>query len=611
MQKNWIKKKEWIDIDYKIDGANKKITVSTTRPETNFGATFVVMAPEHPILLEQSNLISEEKRKKINKYIEEAKKKTAEERVDEKNKKTGVFTGLYCINELTNKKMPIYVTDFVLMDVGTGVVVGVPGHDKRDFEFAKKFDLPIVRVVVGKDKDNSLILKKSQVQEEEGTMINSGFLNGLDIPKATKKMMDYLEKKKMGKRTTRYRLKDWLVSRQRFWGTPIPIIYCEKCGVVPVPEKDLPVILPEKIKFQSESNPLLDYSPFVNVKCPKCGKNAKRENDTMDTFVNSSWYFLRYCDSENNKEIFDKKKVESWMPVDVYIGGAEHACMHLIYCRFYTKFLRDLGLLKIDEPIKKLFNQGMVHGKDGFVMSKSKGNGINPLEVAEKYGVDVLSFFLVSNANPDKDFSWNENSIEGSFKFINRILRYFENLDFKVSSKKFESKLNSAIKLITKYIDEMKYNLAIIEIRSLFEFLFLEKISKKDTMSCLKLLHPFCPHITEELWEKIGQKKFISLESWPKADEKKIDKNLEQQEKSVELLIEDINHLLKLINKKVNKCFIYTLPNEKNIYLEERKLIEKRCGLNVEIYAVNDKDKYNPQDKAKKAKPNKPAIYLE
>ncbi len=600
MQKNWINEKEWIDIDYEVVGSKKKITVSTTRPDTNFGATFIVMAPEHPLLSKEEGLIPEEYRKLIDDYAKEAKKKTEEERIEEGTKKTGVFTGLYCLNQLTGKKMPIWITDFVLMSVGTGAVVGVPGHDVRDFEFAKKFELPVIRVVVGKDGDKSEITRKEQVQEEEGIMINSSFLDGLDVHKATKKIMDYIEKKGWGRRTVRYRLKDWLISRQRYWGTPIPIIYCKKCGIVSVPEKELPVKLPEKVKF-GKGNPLETAKSWAEVKCPKCKGEARRETDTMDTFVNSSWYFLRYTNSKNNNRIFDKKKVDYWMPIDQYIGGKEHACMHLIYFRFYTKFLKDLSLLKMDEPALKLFNQGMVCGPDGAVMSKSKGNIINPLEVINRYSTDILRLYLVSTAGPDKDFIWSEKGVQGSLRFISKVVDFFNRVEIGKSSRKIESRVNKAIKEITSDIENFKYNLAVIKLRGLFESIEKEReINKKNLESFLKLLHPFCPHITEELWESLGGKCFISLESWPKADEKKIDEKFEEQDKAVEKLKEDINNIKKITGKE-GKIYVYVLPKELELY----KDLE---GINV--FSVNDREKYDPENKSKKAKPGKPAIYL-
>jgi len=613
LQKNWINRKEWIDIDYEIDGADKQITVSTTRPDTNFGATFIVIAPEHPLLSKEEGLVSEDRREEVDKYIQEAKNKTEEERVEEGTKKTGVFTGLYAVNQLTKKKMPIWVTDFVLMSVGTGIVVGVPGHDIRDFEFAKEYNIPIVRVVVGSDGDTSEITKKEQVQEEEGTMINSGFLDGMDIHAATKKIMDYIEKKGWGRRTFRYRLKDWGISRQRYWGTPIPVVHCGKCGSVPVNEKDLPIELPEKVKF-GKGNPLETAEKWIKVKCPKCRGEGKRETDTMDTFVNSSWYYLRYCDNKNDKNIFNPRKANYWCPIDMYIGGKEHACMHDIYFRFYHKFLRDLSLVKSDEPAHKLFVQGMIHGEDGNKMSKSVGNVIDPLNIIKKYGADSLRMFLVSVASPDSDFNWSDKGIQGINKFVIRFFNGIGGLKVGKSSKRLESKLNKSIKEITEYIENFKYNLAVIKLRSLLD-VFIEEggASKEDTESYLKLMSVFCPHICEELWSKVGGRGFISLADWPKCDEKKIDAKLEKQEEQVDKTVSDINNILGIIRDKegreASKIYLYVVPNEVGVYDSER--LSSRVGKEVKVFAVNDKKKYDPQGKSSKVKPGRPGVFVE
>jgi len=554
MQKNWINKKEWIDIDYEIEGTGKKVTVSTTRPDTNFGATFVVAAPEHPLLSKEENLVPEKYRAAVDEYIQYAKNKTEKERMEEGAKKTGVFTGLYCINHLTKKKMPLWITDFVLMSVGTGIVVGVPGHDRRDFEFAKEYDFPIVRVVVGSDGDKSPITRKEQVQEEEGTMINSGFLDGLNIHVATKKIMDYFEDKGWGRRTIRYRLHDWLISRQRFWGCPIPIVYCDKCGIVPVSLDDLPVKLPENFKFTSgKGNPLEGCKEFLDTKCPKCGGKGRRETDTMDTFVDSSWYFLRYCDPKNTKLPFDAKKAAYWMPIDTYIGGKEHATMHLIYFRFFTKFLRDIGLLKIDEPAPRLFNQGMLH-KEGVVMSKSKGNVVIPEEIAKRYGIDTARLFLLFVASPDKDMEWDDNGIEGSFRFLNKFYHLVSDKKKGPMNDKEESKLNKTVKEVTLAIDGMLFNKAIISLMGFASwFSNQETISKASAEKLVLLMSPFTPHICEELWCSLGNKEFCSLAKWPSYDEKKIDSKLEAAEEVISKTVSDIANVLKLIDVKEPK----------------------------------------------------------
>jgi leucyl-tRNA synthetase len=421
-----------------------------------------------------------------------------------------------------------------------------------------------------------------------------------------------LVSKKLGKRTVNYKFRDWLVSRQRYWGTPIPVIYCCKCGLVPVPEKDLPVILPDKVKF-GEGNPLETSKEFVETKCPKCKGKAKRETDTMDTFFDSSWYYLRYCDSENNKEAFDGKKADYWMPVDQYIGGAEHACMHLIYARFFTKALRDLGFVKFDEPFPKLFNQGMLHASDGNKMSKSLGNVVNPIEMIERFSADSLRMNLMSLAAPDNDSIWNDKGMESSLRFISRIANFFNTIKKGKSGANIENKTNKGIKEITEDIENFKYNLAIIKIRALFEAFEQEReVSKNDLELFLKLLHPICPHITEELWHNLGNKTFISLENWPVPDKSKINPELDKQEQQNLQLMSDINNILGIITErggKPKKIYLYALPKEVSSY--NIKQLEDKMNIEVEIYSVADKNKYDPQNKAGKAKPGKPAIYVE
>ena len=448
---------------------------------------------------------------------------------------------------------------------------------------------------------------------EDGILVNSNNFNGMESAKAREEITKFLEKKKLGKKAIQYKLRDWLISRQRYWGTPIPIIYCDKCGIVAVPGGDLPVKLPEKVKF-GRGNPLATNNEFVNAKCQKCKGNARRETDTMDTFVNSSWYFLRYCDAKNEKEIFDKAKAKYWMPIDQYIGGREHSCMHLIYFRFYTKFLRDLGLLNFDEPATRLFNQGMVHGADGAVMSKSAGNGVDPLEMIKKFGADTLRFYLVSNASADKDFIWSEESIEGSFRFIKRISDYFANVKKGKSKAITESKFNRLANEISQDIECFRYNLAIIKIRTLFDC-FREEESEGILEGFLKLLTPFCPHIAEELWHDMGNRTFISEEKWPVVDEKKINMELEKNEQQIFHTINDIRNIFKILKEKQGKeakmVYLYVLPKELGLYNEAKEMIKKSLNAKLEIYAVNDKKRYDPQNKAGKAKPGKPAIYLE
>jgi leucyl-tRNA synthetase len=604
MQKNWIGKSYGTEIDFEIN--EKKWPIFTTRPDTLFGVTFMVVSAQHTRLMD---LVTDKQKKEVEKFIK--KLKSVSEKELEDMEKEGVFTGSYATHPITNEKIPIYAGNFVIADYGSGMVMAVPAHDQRDFEFAKKYEIPIKVVIDPIGKEIEKPEKMSSAYTEKGNLINSKEFNGIENEKAKEKITEYLRKKNLGRKVINFKLRDWLISRQRYWGTPIPIVYCEKCGIVPLLEKDLPIKLPREVKF-GEGNPLLTNEKWINTKCPKCKGNAKRETDTMDTFVNSSWYFLRYCDSKNSKSIFDKNKVKYWMPIDQYFGGAEHACMHLIYCRFYTKFLRDLGLLDFDEPAKKLFHQGMLHGNDGNKMSKSLGNVIDPLDVIKEYSSDSLRLALMSFASPDSDTNWDEKVLIGSYRFLNKVYDYFKEVKISKSpDARTESKLNKTIKEVTDDIENFKYNLAIIKIRELFNSL-PEGCSREVLGKSLKLLHPFCPHITEELWEKLEYKEFISISDWPIADEKKINEKFEKQEEAKEKIIEDILNIQKIVEsrgEKKNKIYIYVLPNEKDFYNSIE--ISKRVGKDIEIFVVNDIKKYDPKGISKKSKPGKPGIYME
>ncbi len=608
MQKNWIGKSHGTEIIFVIN--KKKWPVFTTRPDTIFGATFMVISANHPELME---LVSEEQENKVKKFLK--KNKTLSEKELKEREKEGVFTGSYAVNPINNEKIPVYAGNFVVSDYGSGMVMAVPAHDQRDFEFSEKYNIPI-KVSV-EPKDFEIYSRKGHLPrayEGEGIIVNSDRFNGMESSKAKKEITKFLEKKGFAKKTIQYKLRDWLVSRQRYWGAPIPVVYCNKCGLVPVPEKKLPVLLPKKVKF-GKGNPLLTSKKFLETKCPKCNGNAKRETDTMDTFFDSSWYYLRYCDNKNNKKPFEKSKIKYWMPINQYIGGAEHATMHLIYARFFTKALRDLGYLEFDEPFLRLFNQGMLHGEDRYVMSKSRGNVVLPEEVSKKYGIDTARLFLVSIASTNKDIEWSEEGIEGALRFIKKIMNYFEKQKFSKSNALIEHKVNKTIKEIEKDINGFNYNLAVIKLRELFSYIEEGNSSKKNAEIFLKLLHPFCPHLTEELWEKLGNKNFISLEKWPVVDEKKINKTLEKETENIEKLIKDINHVLKMIEQKPEKAFVYALPNEVDSYKDKIKFIEKKTKIKINVYAVNDPEvksgKADPENKSKKAKPGKPGFYLE
>ena len=586
--------------------SKQKFPVFTTRPDTIFGVTFMAISAQHPKLFD---LVTKEQKKEVEKFLK--KLKGVSEKQMEELEKEGVFTGSYAINPVTNEKVPIYAGNFVVADYGSGMVMAVPAHDQRDFLFAKKYEIPIKVVIDPIGREIEKPEKMSYAYVENGNLINSGEFNGLESSEAKEKITDYLIKKKIGRRKVQFKLRDWLISRQRYWGTPIPVVHCEKCGVVSVPEKDLPVELPKKVEF-GKGNPLLTNEKWIKTKCPKCDGKALRETDTMDTFANSSWYMFRYTDPKNSKEIFDKKKVDYWAPIDQYIGGPEHITMHLIYTRFYTKFLRDIGLLNFDEPALKYFTQGIVHGSDGEKMSKSRGNVVEPLETIKKYGADTLRLYLLSNGSPENDFAWDDKGIENTFKFMKKIINYFD--EVKISKKtdaKIDSKLNKIIKEVTIQIENFKYNLAIIKIRELFNSL-PEECSKEVLEKSLKLLHPFCPHITEELFEKIGGRSFISLSEWPKVEENKINENFEKQEQAFEKLVGDIVNISKIVEAKgetKNKVYVYVMPNEIEFYSANE--ISKKVGKEVKIFAVNDKDKYDPNNISKKSKPGKPGIYFE
>jgi leucyl-tRNA synthetase len=538
MQKNWIGKSYGTEVTFKIN--NKDWTIFTTRPDTIYGVTFMVIAAQHPRLME---LVTPQQKKEVEAFLKKLKS-TSDKDLDTMEKE-GVFTGSYAVNPLTNDKVPVYAGNFVIADYGAGMVMAVPAHDQRDFEFAKQYKIP-VKVVIEPTEYKLDIQKMNRAYTSDGKLVNSGEFTGLFNKDAIEEISKLLEKKKLGKRTVQYRLKDWLISRQRYWGTPIPIIYCDKCGAVPVPEKELPIELPRDVKFGS-GNPLLTNKEFVNVLCPKCKGKARRETDTMDTFVNSSWYFLRYCDPHNDEMIFDKKKAAYWLPIDQYIGGKEHACMHLIYFRFYTKFLRDLGLLKIDEPTMNLFNQGMVHGSDGAVMSKSRGNGIDPMDLIGKYGTDALRWYLVSTAGPNKDWAWSETGFEGSVRFLQRIAALLEKKRANSSDKKIQNKIHRTIKEVTRYIQNFEYNKAVITLTAYVSYLGnLETVSKESLETLALLLAPIMPHTAEEMWEQLGHKEFISVSAWPKFDEKLIDDEIEFGEEAAESVLADIANVLKL-----------------------------------------------------------------
>ena len=600
MQRNWIGKSEGAEVMFSIN--NEKWPVFTTRIDTLFGVTFLVISAQHSRLGE---LVTKENKKNVDTFLKKIKS-TKQEDAD-KMEKEGVFTGSYAIHPLTGKKIPIWTGNFVVADYGSGGVMAVPAHDARDFEFAKKYGLEI-KQVIGCPKDYDW---KNGAYTDWGNLVNSSEFNGLKNDEAKQHIVKALESKKLGRFVTQYKLRDWLISRQRYWGTPIPIIYCDDCGAVPVSGKELPVLLPQKVEF-GKGNPLLTNDKFLNVKCPKCGKIGKRETDTMDTFMDSSWYYLRFTDPGNTKRPLSPEDVSRWMPVDFYSGGAEHACMHLIYARFFTKALRDLGYVTISEPFTRLFNQGMLHGEDGAVMSKSRGNVIDPLDTTKKYGSDTLRLFLMSVASPDKDFSWSSTGVESMHRFVQKVWNYAHSVNFGKSSSRVEHKMNKGIIEISKEIKSINYNIAVIKLRALFDS-FEEEISKYDFGNFLKLLSVFAPHIAEELWNKfIDSKTLISISNWPVADESKINDSIDKAEESFEKTISDIQNILKIVKEKEGKMashvYLYAIPNE--VVLFNIDALSKRLGIEVSVFAVNDKMKFDPENKGGKAKPGRPAIYV-
>ena len=525
-QEKWIGRKDGITITYPVvteTGENiGSIDCFTTRPDTNFGATFVVIAPEHQYISNIYKHVSEDIKKRIDTYIQTTKQKSEQDRITDGRKKTGVDTGLYCVNQLNGTKIPLYISDFVLAGFGTGVVVGVPGHDIRDFEFASVMHLPIIRVVTGKDGDITPITHKEQVQEDEGTMIHSDFLNGLDIHAATVKIMDYLEEKGWGKRMTTYHLRDWTVSRQRYWGVPIPMIYCEACakaehgtqkgmsGWWPIPEKDLPLTLPDIDDYKPTDDgtgPLAKHKEFYETVCPHCGASARRETDVCDTFLDSSWYFLRYPSvgsSSSSTLPFDPEITKKWLPVAMYTGGAEHSVLHLMYSRFVTMALHDWGLVDFDEPFMNFFAHGLVI-KDGAKMSKSKGNVVNPDEYIAKYGADALRMYLMFMGPFSEGGDFRDTGMEGMYRFIGRVWRLImssANKGIADSDNETHRQLQMAIQRATDDLPKRRYNTTIA---GFMEFINVATEDKRtlglgDAKDFIKILAPFAPYLAEELW---------------------------------------------------------------------------------------------------------------
>ena len=524
MQADWIGKSYGAEVDFKLENSDEKITVYTTRPDTLYGATFMVLAPEHAMA---KSLATDETRADVEAYIQMAANKSSVDRLQGKEK-TGVFTGSYAINPLNGAKVPIWLSDYVLADYGTGAIMCVPAHDDRDFAFATKFNIPIIQVIA---KDGKEIENMTEAYTEAvGTMINSGEWNGMESSVLKKEAPHIIEEKGFGRATVNYKLRDWVFSRQRYWGEPIPIVHCPDCGAVPVPEDQLPLLLPDVESYEptgTGESPLAAIDEWVNTTCPCCGKPAKRETNTMPQWAGSSWYFLRYIDNKNDKELVSREKADKYLPVDMYIGGVEHAVLHLLYSRFYTKFLHDIGVVDFDEPFKKLFNQGMIIGKNGIKMSKSKGNVVSPDDLVRDYGCDSLRLYEMFVGPPELDSEWDERGIDGVYRFITRFWKLaVDSIEANVEPTKEMIKLrHQMVHTITRRLEDFSLNTVVsgfMEFNNKFIELAKKEggIDKETIQTFVTLLAPFAPHIGEELWERLGNTGSVfENNKWPEADE--------------------------------------------------------------------------------------------
>lgn len=584
MQRHWIGKSVGAEVTFKIADSDLSFDVFTTRVDTLFGVTYTVLAPENELV---DKITTPEYKEAVEKYKIEAAKRSEIERQSLTREKTGVFTGAYAINPINGKKVPIWVGDYVLSTYGTGAVMAVPAHDERDFEFAKKFNLPIIEVVKG---------GKELPFTQYGTLVNSGEFNGLKSEEAKTKIIEKLESINSGKGKVNYRLRDWLVSRQRYWGAPIPIIYCDKCGTVPVPEEQLPVELPYNVEFAPDGkSPLAKCDDFINTTCPICGGHAKRESDTLDTFVCSSWYYLRYVDNKNSEKPFDKEKVNKMLPVDMYVGGPEHACMHLLYARFINKALRDMGYLDFDEPFLSLRHQGLILGPDGQKMSKSKGNTISPDEYIKQFGSDVFRMYLMFGFAYSEGGAWSDNGIKAVSKFVEKIERTLNKgiERFKANNSKStiddsEKELNYVrhytIKSVTNDADKFQFNTSIARLMefntALSKYLNEKYINTSFLKECLidfmKLLAPFAPHFAEEEWSQLGMEYSIFNQKWPEYDEKALVRS------EVEIAIQ-VNGKIKA---KINIPSNLNDEDIKKIALDEDKIKRALEGKNVKKIIV-------------------------
>lgn len=523
MQRNWIGRSEGAEVSFSIDGHDKSFDVFTTRPDTIFGATYAVLAPEHPFV---ATITTDEQRSKVDEYIDKIKSKSDLERTDLAKEKTGVFTGAYAINPANGNKMPIWIADYVLMSYGSGAIMAVPAHDSRDYEFAKEFDLPIVEVVAGGNVEK-------EAYTGDGDHVNSDFLDGLGKEEAIAKSISWLEEKNIGTKKVTYRLRDWLFSRQRYWGEPIPVIHWEDGTTTTVPESELPLVLPKTTEIKPSGtgeSPLANISEWVNVEDPETGKKGRRETNTMPQWAGSCWYYIRYIDPHNEEALADAKKMENWLPVDTYIGGAEHAVLHLLYARFWHKFLYDIGVVPTKEPFQKLFNQGMILGENNEKMSKSKGNVVNPDEVVESHGADTLRLYEMFMGPLEASIAWSTNGLDGARRFLDRVWRLLVEEDGTLSSKvtdapnsALDKTYNQTVKKVTEDYEGLRFNTGISQLMVFINDAYkADKLPKNYVEGFIKLLAPIAPHMTEELWSKLGHEGTLSYEAWPTFDESKL-----------------------------------------------------------------------------------------
>ncbi|OXZ30797.1 leucine--tRNA ligase [Finegoldia magna] len=571
-QINWIGRSYGAEINFSVKEVDEKITVFTTRADTIFGATYMVISVDHPLIGKYSDRIKNID--EIRSYRSEVAKKSELERTDLSKEKTGYkIDGLTAINPLTNEEIPVYVSDYVLMTYGTGAIMAVPAHDDRDYEFAKKFNIEMIPVIEGSDIENCAF-----TETNEGNLINSGFLNGLTVDEAKEKMYEYIEEKEIGHKKTNYKLRDWVFSRQRYWGEPIPLVYCEHCGWVPLDEKDLPLVLPKVDNYEPTDNgesPLSKIDDFVHTKCPKCGRDAVRETDTMPQWAGSSWYYLRYTDPHNDEAIASKENLDYYTPVDWYNGGMEHTTLHLLYSRFWHKFLYDIGVVPTKEPYMKRTSHGMILGDNNEKMSKSRGNVVNPDDIVRDFGADTLRCYEMFIGDFEKSAPWSENGVKGCRKFLDKVWRTQELVDGDSNFEKMETLIHQTIKKVSEDYENLKFNTAIAQLMTLLnEFNNLDKISKEQFKIFLILLNPVCPHITEEIWQRMGYEGYVHESIWPEYDESKTILDV------IELPIQ-VNGKLRAtveINREASEDEVYEKAVKDDVvakYLEGKNVVKK------------------------------------